>query len=401
MNGTTKPTLQSILTQFPAWKTQCKAGSQKVLGALSRCRTASMGYHLYRCSNASCGQHKMQYHSCRNRHCPGCGGSRQQDWVEARMRELLPCDYYHLVFTVPHALNSLVLGNRKELFDMLFKSAHETLEEFGKNPRYLGGRAGIISVLHTWGQNLSFHPHVHCIVSSGGLRTNSKIKTNQNEQQEWVKGKKNVYGVLYPVQAMRKVYRAIFIKHLEKAIGKGKVHLKEEQAWQQLKQELYGKDWIVYAKKPFGGPAQVVEYLGRYTHKVAIGNNRIREITAKGDIVFAYKDYADGNKQKQMSLEAMEFIRRFEQHLLPSGYCRIRGAGLYANQGRRTRISKLLQVLQVPQHAARVETPWYIKWMTRTGQDPLLCGCCKQGRLELVEVQRPKTWSSSLQKPPE
>jgi len=383
--------VQTLLRQMPQWPQLCQPGSKKVLSAIERCRTAALGYHLLECNKATCQNRQMQYHSCRNRHCPACGGSRQQAWVEARMRELIPCKYYHVVFTLPHELNATVLGNRKAMFDMLFEAAHYTLTAFGNDQKFLGGKSGIISILHTWGQNLSFHPHVHCIVSGGGL----------NGQGIWQEAKKAKYGALYPVQAIEKMYRGRFIYLLKTSVQSGKVVLPPSTDFAQLQQQLYAKRWVVYAKQPFGGPQQVVEYLGRYTHKVAISNHRIRSIDMENNITFDYKDYADGSRKKQMTLRGEEFLRRFEQHILPPGYCKIRSCGLYANHGRSTRITALLEQLDVPPHVETATVPWHVLLMEKTGRDPLLCPCCKQGKLVLVEILRASSWKASMQKPPE
>jgi hypothetical protein len=321
----------------------------------------------------------MQYHSCRNRHCPNCGASKQQQWVEARMRELIPCKYYHVVFTMPHTLNTIVLGNRKPMFDMLFEAAHYALERMGKDQKYLGGKAGIISVLHTWGQNLSFHPHVHCIVTGGGIDPSGK----------WLEAKKTKYGVLYPVEALEAVYKGRFMHLLKKAVEQGNVQVCPNINFQVLTDLLYTTRWVVYAKEPFGGPQQVVEYLGRYTHRVAISNNRIKSIDAQNRVIFDYKDYADGGKKKQMPLEGEEFLRRFSQHILPFRYCKIRSSGIYCNHGRSKRIKEILIAMGVPLHPPKVEIPWNIRFMERSGKDPLLCPCCNKGKLVLLEIVRP------------
>jgi len=370
--------VQTLLQNLPQWTAQCASGAQPALRAIERCRTAELGYHLYACNRKGCGAEKMQYHSCRNRHCPNCGGSRQQQWVEARMRELIPCKYYHMVFTLPHHLNSLVMGNRKQLFNLLFQAAHDTLHTFGKDPRYLGATAGIISVLHTWGQNLSFHPHVHCIVSGGGI----------DSEGHWQEAKKAKYGALYPVQAMEKVYKGRFLHLLRRALAANELKVEADKDMQALLKQLYGMRWVVFAKQPFGGPQQVIEYLGRYTHKVAISNKRIRSIDSSHRVTFDYKDYADQGRKKQMTLEGPEFLRRFAQHILPRGYCKIRSSGIYANHGRRTRIAALLEQLDVPPHPEPVSTPWHVQWMERSGVNPLRCTCCGEGQMVLIERKR-------------
>src|SRR5919112_5711107 len=238
---------------------------QKVLKRITQCRTSALGYHVYKCSNNECGYIKYQYHSCRDRHCPCCGAIKKQEWIEARMQELLPVKYYHVVFTLPHELNSLVLGHRKLLLKLLFNASAQTLLTFAKDAHYLAAQPGIISVLHTWGQQLSFHPHIHCIVSGGGI-----IDGNR-----WKEAKKNYYGFLFPVKAMQKVFRGKFLQSLKQLIAEGEVILPAGTNAKQLLNILYAKDWIVYAKAPFAGPQSVIEYVGRYTHKIAISNHRI------------------------------------------------------------------------------------------------------------------------------
>jgi len=373
-----KASVQTLLQQWPQWRQHCAPGAVPVLHALQQCRSRALGYHLYQCS--ACTQQKMQYHSCRNRHCPNCGTSKQQQWVEARLRELLPCKYYHVVFTLPHALNSLVLGNRRVMYKMLFDAAHDTLQCFGNDPRYLGARAGIISVLHTWGQNLSFHPHVHCIVSGGG----------QDATGRWQEGKKTKYGVLYPVQAMQQVYRGRFMHLLKKGIARNEIKPPNDTDVQALQTMLYTQRWVVYAKQPFGGPQQVVEYLGRYTHKVAISNHRIRSIDPDHNVTFEYKDYAAGGIKKLMTLEGAEFLRRFSQHILPKGFCKVRSAGIYTNHGRKKRIEALLQQLRVPRHPEPAIVPWHVLSMERTGVNPLVCAHCKKGTMQVTDIILPQ-----------
>lgn len=302
------------------------------------------------------------------------------------MRELIPCKYFHVVFTVPHALNPVFMGNRKTMFAMLFEAAHYTLLKLGRDERYMGAAPGIISVLHTWGQNLSFHPHVHCIVSGGGL---------DHPTGRWKEAKKAKYNALFPIQVIEQIYKGRFLHLLKCAVNQGAVCLPAGYDLQPLLDELYTKRWVVYAKQPFGGPQQVVEYLGRYTHKVAISNRRIKKIDAKHRVTFVYKDYASGGAKKRMRLDGAEFLRRFEQHILPRGFCKIRSCGLYANHGRRTRVAQVLRQMKVPPHPEPVQTPWHITYFERTGVDPLKCPCCAEGRLQLVDVVRAP--SSKLQ----
>ena len=353
---------------------------QKVLHRLKICRTAALGYHVYRCSNDECSEIKYQYHSCRDRHCPGCGAIKKDEWVEARMQELLPVKYYHVVFTLPHELNALVMGHRKVLYKLLFDAAAQTLISFAKDPKYLGATPGIISVLHTWGQQLSFHPHIHSIVSGGGI-------TGDNR---WKEATKNQWRFLFPVKAMSIVYRARFLQALQQMIAKGEVMLPDKTDAKKLLNLLYQKDWIVYGKAPFGGPHAVIEYLGRYTHKVAISNHRISSINEEDDTVsFGYKDYAEENKQKQMTLSTSEFIRRFAQHILPKGFTKIRTYGYLSNRNRHQRINEVLKKMKLPLHKGLVKIPLELRLLERYGIDVKQCPCCKQQTLQLLKIVYP------------
>ena len=369
--------LQQVLQAVPQWKTMCGTGALPVLDAIAKCRTPALGHHLYVCPGQDCGHIKMQYHSCRNRHCPHCGNSKKDEWIEARMRELLPCKYFHTVFTLPHELNPIVMGNRKAMFKLLFEASSATLNIFGRDPKHLGAQLGIISVLHTWGQQLSFHPHVHCIVTGHGW---------DKKNHAWVEAKKP--HRLFPVLAMETVYEAYFTRRLKEMKANGGITLNEEQksGWAALLQEVKHKRWVVYAKQPFGGPAQVVEYLGRYTHKVAISNSRIKDVDDGGQVTFGYKDYADEGKTKQMVLPGMEFIRRFAQHILPRGFCKIRSYGLYSNHKRLTRVNMILKAQGKPPHPPAVKVPWEVRFMEKNGTDPLLCPCCKKAQMVLLRI---------------
>ena len=283
--------------------------SQAVFSKLRDCHTAQNGVNYFRCNEGNCLLEHYQYHNCGNRHCPNCGGLRREQWLEDKTAELLPTSYYHVVFTLPHELNSLIMGNRSEMFKLLFDASAYTLLKLAKDEKWLGATPGIISILHTWGQDLSFHPHVHCIVSGGGINGN-----------HWVKEKRKNNTYLFPKDAMRKIYKAYFLRQLRKMLAKKILQVKDDAVIENTIKEIGFKKWNVYAKKPFGGPLQVLEYLGRYTHKVAITAHRIQEIDkVKNSLTFRYKDYhARGTKdeQKIMMLTVDEFIRRFEQHIL-------------------------------------------------------------------------------------
>jgi hypothetical protein len=356
----------------------------KVLQRIRACRTAALGYHVYQCTGENCGHIKYQYHSCRDRHCPNCGAIKKEEWIEGRRQELLPVKYYHIVFTLPHELNSLVMGHRKLLFKLLFDASAQTLLTFAKDPKYIGAIPGIISVLHTWGQQLSFHPHIHCIVSGGGI-------TSDNT---WKQTAKNDCRFLFPVKAMGIVYRAKFLQTLQQMIARGQVILTDKEDAKQLINLLYRKDWIVYAKAPFGGPNAVIEYLGRYTHKVAISNHRIQSINDEDDTVtFGYKDYTDGGTQKQITLTAYEFIRRFEQHILPERFTKIRTYGYLANRNRHQRINEVLNKMKLPLHKGLVKIPLQLRMLEQFGIDMAECPCCKNRTLQLVKIFYP--WKKS------
>ncbi len=353
---------------------------KKVLGRLSRCRTSELGFHLYRCTDDTCGHVKYQYHSCRDRHCPQCGALKKEEWIEARTRELLPVKYYHVVFTLPHELNSLVLGHQKPLYKLLFEASAQTLLAFAKDEKYLGAQAGLIAVLHTWGQQLSFHPHLHCIVSSGGITAAGN----------WKMAKKNEGRFLFPLKAMSVVYRGKFMQGLKGLITEGQVTTPVGTDLRALIDLLYSKNWVVYAKAPFGGPQAVIEYVGRYTHKVAITGHRITAIDQQADTVtFGYKDYADGGTQKLMTLKGAAFIRRFAQHILPKGFTKIRMYGYLSNRDRHRRIREVLTHLQLPPHPQSVRVPFSVRLRERYGVAVNRCPCCGENTLELVWVYLP------------
>jgi len=373
-----RATMQQVLMKFDY--TSTNAHAQKVLHHLKVCRTALLGYHVYQCSNDSCGTIRYQYHSCRNRHCPQCGALKKEEWIEARTQELLPVKYYHVAFTLPHELNSLVLGHRRLLYKLLFDASAQTLLSFAKDKQYIGATPGIISVLHTWGQQLSFHPHVHCIVSGGGITQDNGFK----------EARRNVYRFLFPLKAMSIVYKTKFLQALKQLITDNEVIPPAGTDMAALFNLLYKKEWIIYAKAPFGGPQTVIEYLGRYTHKVAISNHRISSINEEeGTITFAYKDYADKNKQKEMTLSAYEFIRRFEQHILPAHFTKIRTYGYLSNRGRRERINEVLKKMKLPLHKGLVKIPLQLRMLERYGIDIHRCPCCHGSTLQLLKVYYP------------
>jgi Putative transposase/Transposase zinc-binding domain len=350
---------------------------QAVLHRLSLCRTKALGYHLFRCADEECGHQHYQYHSCRDRHCPQCGALKKQQWIQDRTRELLPTKYYHVVFTLPSESNSVVMGNRKALFKLLFEASAGTLLAFGRDEKYLGARLGIISVLHTWGQQLSFHPHIHSIVSGGGI----------TREGTWKGARKNDYRFLFPVKALSVVYRGKFLAGLKRLIQAGVVTLPEGVEQKALFSMLYQKPWVVYSKAPFGGPSQVIEYLGRYTHKVAISNHRIQSIDQEHQqVTFQYKDYRSEGKQKEMTLQVGEFLRRFSEHILPRGFTKIRSYGYLANRGKEQRIKEVLLCLKLPQHPGRIQLPLAVRLLEGYGVDLSVCPVCGGQTMRLLAV---------------
>jgi len=282
----------------------------RTLYALSACRTALMGGHIDKCSDKKCGHIQISYNSCRNRHCPKCQGHKREEWIHKREDELIKVPYYHMVFTLPSEFNHYALFKPKLLYNILFKVSWSVIRDFAKNPKFMGARTGMICILHTWGQNLSLHPHLHCIIPGGGLN---------NKKWKSAKGKDKY---LFPVKALSKVFRARFMEEIRK-------HITIDHSLSTTK-ALFSKNWVVYCKRPFFGAQQVIEYLGRYTHKIAISNHRISSIE-DASVTFKAKDYRHGGKSHFITLSDREFIRRFSLHILPKGFTRIRHYGILSS----------------------------------------------------------------------
>jgi hypothetical protein len=298
-----------------------------------------------------------------------------QAGMEDRMVELLPTTYFHLVFTLPQELRSLCMGNRKLLFGLLFKSAHHTILSLSKDEKYIGAIPGIVSILHTNGQDLTFHPHVHSIVSGGGI----------DGAGSWIKEKRANGRFLFPRRSMEKIFKGYFLDHLRKFIGNKTLVFSNREELENILEMVGQKKWNVYAKAPFGGPAQIIEYLGRYTHKVAITAHRILQID-ESHTSFKYKDYADGNKQKVMRLTNAEFLRRFEQHILPKNFVKIRHAGYLHAKNKMERIAAVCKELKLPAPMQKVYTPVALRLLLQTGRDVMSCPVCSQGRMKLVKT---------------
>jgi predicted RNA-binding Zn-ribbon protein involved in translation (DUF1610 family) len=305
---------------------------RSVLRAIARCRTAALGGHLDRCD--SCGHEAISYNSCRNRHCPKCQAPARERWLQARERELLDVPYVHVVFTLPHALLPLAYRNSARLYTFLFQTSAATLREVAADPRHLGAEIGALSILHTWGQTLVRHPHVHCVVPAGGFSP---------DHQRWIRPK--YAGFFLPVKVLSRVFRRKFVAALRRAYARdqldlagGTEDLRDPARWHAFIDALFQTDWVVYAKPAFGGASAVLRYLGRYTHRVAISNHRLRAFDGER-VTFQWKDYAHDHQSRTMTLSAMEFLRRFVQHILPRGFVRIRQSGFLANTCRTSRVA--------------------------------------------------------------
>jgi hypothetical protein len=326
---------------FVAQHPWLSAQQRSVLRAIARCRTAALGGHVDRCH--ACGQQAISYNSCRNRHCMKCQAQARARWIQARERELLDVPYVHAVFTLPHDLLPLAYRNGPRLYTWLFQASAATLREVAANPRHLGAEIGVLSILHTWGQTLVRHPHVHCVVPAGGL---------SSDHDRWIHPK--YAGFFLPVKVLSRVFRGKFIEALRRAydrneldVGGGGEHLRDPAAWRAFVNALFETDWVVYAKPAFGGAHAVLRYLGRYTHRVAISNHRLLAFDGER-VTFSYKDYARGNARRTMTLTAMEFLRRFVQHILPRGFVRIRQSGFLANTCRGARVTRARSALATP-----------------------------------------------------
>jgi predicted Zn-ribbon and HTH transcriptional regulator len=309
----------------------------KAFRAIQRCRTAALGGHRDACQ--SCGYQAISYNSCRNRHCPKCQAQARERWLAARERELLDTSYFHVVFTVPHELNLLALENPRLFYDLLFAASAQTLLEIASDPKHLGAEIGVIAILHTWGQNLLLHPHIHCVIPAGGLSL---------DKRHWVRPR---YPFFLPVKVLSRVFRGKFLAGLKQLYRRKKLQcagpaaaLADPKQFAKLLRRLHRHDWVVYAKPAFGGPMQVLRYLGRYTHRVAISNHRLLAFDQER-VTFRWKDYAHCGKPGQMTLAATEFLRRFFLHVLPKGFVRIRHFGFLANRFRASHLALGRQLL--------------------------------------------------------
>jgi len=351
--------------------------------AIVACRTAALGGHIERCD--ACGFTRQSYNSCRNRHCPKCQALAKARWLCAREAELLPVKYFHTVFTLPHELNALALGNKKIVFDILFRSVSETLLSFAAQK--LGGKLGLTSILHTWDQKLNTHIHLHCAIPAGALSFDGKTWNPSHPT------------FLFPVKALSPVFRGKFLDLLKSAHAKNRLALADAQTFQALLHSLYTKDWVVYSKEAFAGPKTVLDYFGRYTHRIAISNHRILDIQ-NGQVTFAYRDRKDDNKPKVMTLNAGEFIRRFLLHTVPASFVRIRHFGFLANRSKKKDLARCRLLLGVPAPAQEEPLKKSTQELLRdlTSVDLAACPACPNGRLHItaeIPARPLPFWNSS------
>jgi len=348
----------------------------RVLEDLITCRTAALGGHVLGCTQ--CGHRQIAYNSCGNRHCPTCQATAAARWLEARAAELLPVPYFHVVFTLPDVLDPIALANPRVVYDLLLRSAAETLLELAADPRHLGAQTGVLTVLHTWGQNLHFHPHVHCVVPGGGLHPDGT---------SWVASAHNYF---LPVRVLSGVFRGKFMAGLRAAFSNGQLRFAVNR-FERLLSTATRTDWVVYAKPPFGGPQAVLKYLARYTHRVAISNSRLLEFK-NGEVRIRYKDYAHGNRNRVLAVSALEFLRRLLLHVLPRGFMRVRHYGIMSNRQRHEKLALCRRLLErssaaEPESLATIKLPELLPLVTPTR----ICPICGAGRMIVIEELPPRS----------
>jgi hypothetical protein len=365
------------------YETSLSNAQRRVMRAITACRTAALGGHVEQCD--ACQHRRIAYNSCRNRHCPKCQSLARAAWIEQRQTELLDVEYFHVVFTLPEEIAAIAYQNKAVVYNLLFAATAETLRTIAADPKHLGAEIGFFAVLHTWGQNLMHHPHLHCVVPGGGLSADG---------QRWIACRP---GFFLPVRVLSRFFRRRFLQLLEQAFERGQLEffsslqaLREPENFRASLDPLREKEWVVYAKPPFAGPEQVLDYVGRYTHRVAISNNRLLDID-DGKVTFRWKDYRDGNAQKAMSLAASEFIRRFLLHVLPPGLQRIRYYGFLGNRYRHDKLAQCRQLLQMtPSTPTSVSTTevscdYRDRHAALTGVSLHQCPVCHAGHMLIVE----------------
>lgn len=353
---------------------------RRVMRAIEACRTATLGGHIEQCDH--CDYQRICYNSCRDRHCPKCQCLARAQWLDDRRSELLDVGYFHVVFTVPQPIAAIAYQNKQQVYGILFQAANETLRTIAADPKHLGAEIGFFAVLHTWGQNLLHHPHVHCVVPGGGL---------SSDAQKWISCRPDFF---LPVRVLSRLFRRLFLEHLAKAFDDGKLQFfsslepcRERDAFLRHLAPTRQTRWVVYAKPPFAGPEDVLRYVARYTHRVAISNDRLIDIDDE-KVQFRWKDYRDENRKKTMILAAEEFIRRFLLHVLPDGFQRIRYYGFLANRYRQQKLDlcrRLLNMTQ-PEPKSDASTDYRDKYEQLTGQSLKVCPVCHQGQMVVTEI---------------
>jgi len=357
----------------------------RAINAIKFCRSKELGGHIDKCN--ICGSESISYNSCRNRHCPKCQFLKKEKWLIARKKDLLPIKYFHVVSTIPSELNPLALRNQKVIYNILFRSVKETLLELANDKKHINAQIGFISILHTWGQNLMDHPHIHSIVTGGGL---------SSDNTQWINSRKKFF---ISISVIKKLFRGKFLSYLRKSyknkelIFPGKIsHFADREKFNDLIRNMYKKNWVVYAKPPFKKAANVVDYLGRYTHRVAISNNRIVKLE-DDKVSFMWRDYADNNKKKKISLESEEFIRRFLLHILPDRFVKIRYYGFLGNRNRKTLFKLCCNILNVETKKTE-DISWQDLLFNLTGINILKCPNCKKGSMHIIQTLYPERCNS-------
>jgi hypothetical protein len=371
--------VQDAFVQFyPSYRNHHSLSPQQAKATLDimRCKTAALGVHVFECEE--CGHQTISYNSCRNRHCPSCQGLNNAVWVDARSQDILNAPYFHVVFTMPGELHQLIYQNQRLLYDLMYKAVTQTLFELSRDKKYLGAQPGFFSVLHTWGQDLHFHPHIHIVILAGGL----------NKMNEWRSSSKKFF---IPVKVLSKKFRGKYLHYLKlyyqenmlKFYGDAKQY-DSPQFFQYLLDQCYEKDWYSYTKEPFSSPLAVVKYLGRYTHRIAISNHRIVAMD-DNTVTIAVKDYKEGSKKSTVTLTGVEFIRRFLMHILPKGFRKIRHYGILANRNKKTKLALCRKLTRSPAYKAKFEGLTTIEIVSLlAGRDVTICPACKKCKLKEV-----------------
>jgi hypothetical protein len=372
-------TVQDVLfMSYPQYKEKYRPSMEQAKAAkdIMNCRTATLGSHSYECE--TCGHNQVSYNSCRNRHCTMCQGVTKEIWVDNRKKDILNAPYFHVVFTMPAQLHMLIYHNQKLLYDLMYKAVAETLTELSQDKKYLGAQIGFFSVLHTWGQNLHYHPHVHTVVLAGGL----------SKQNQWCTSSKKFF---IPVKVLSKKFRGKYLYYIKHYYEQNQLKFYNEtkqyenpKQFQNLLNECYSLNWYSYTKRTFSGPMAVVEYLGRYTHRIAISNNRIVSVD-QNNVTIRAKDYRNNNQIKIVKMKTVEFIRRFLMHILPKGFVKIRHYGLLANRNKKTKLKLCRKLTKSPLYKPKFEGLTTIEIVSLlTGKDITLCPSCKKAHLKMT-----------------